>query len=89
MWFANTHLVINEGVTREGVISAFHFSETRVFDLFSLIRFVDQVDALAIFFCLLFHFIYIVLSVTLSSLFVSLSFFGLTDRIDKIILSLQ
>ena len=36
VWFANTHLVINEGVTREGVISAFHFSETRVFDLFSL-----------------------------------------------------
>jgi hypothetical protein len=27
--------VINEGGTREGVISAFHFSETRVFDLFS------------------------------------------------------
>ncbi len=25
-----------EGVTREGVISAFHFSETRVFDLISL-----------------------------------------------------
>jgi hypothetical protein len=27
--------VTREGVTREGVISAFHFSETRVFDLIS------------------------------------------------------
>ncbi len=37
MWFANTRLVINERVVSEGVISAFHFSETRVFDLFSLL----------------------------------------------------
>jgi hypothetical protein len=36
VWFANTRLVINKGVVGEGVISAFHFSEVRVFDLFSL-----------------------------------------------------
>ncbi len=33
---AQKQYVTQEGVTREGVISAFHFSETRVFDLISL-----------------------------------------------------
>ncbi len=32
---AQKQYVTREGVTREGVISAFHFSETRVFDLIS------------------------------------------------------
>jgi hypothetical protein len=36
---------------------------------FFIIKFVYQVDALAIVFCLLLHFIFIALSVTLSSLF--------------------
>ncbi len=33
---AQKQYVMREGVTREGVISAFHFSETRVFDIISL-----------------------------------------------------
>ncbi len=49
-----------------------------------IIRFVDQPDALAIFFCLLFHFMFIAQSVTSSLLYFSMSFGGLTDRIDKI-----
>ncbi len=32
---AQKQYVTQEGVTREGVISAFHFSETRVFNLIS------------------------------------------------------
>ncbi len=47
VWFANTRLVIKERLVGEGVISAFHFSEVRVFDLFSqhkykILRLVSQ-----------------------------------------------